>query len=88
MLRKELQNIESTQNVRKYTMLEDVENFLNGNEKYKTIKQVIGVDRIFCGHVVKDWFGVDKYHIKHKDLNEKMVQLYLQHYWKYQNERN
>ena len=38
MLRKELQNIESTQNVRKYTMLEDVENFLNGNEKYKTIK--------------------------------------------------
>ena len=40
-------------------MINDIEKYLNNNEEFITMQQVIGCDVIFRGFIVKDWFGKD-----------------------------
>ena len=46
-------------------MIKDIRNFLINRDNYKTNQQYLGFKALFCGFVIKSWFGTnfssDKY---------------------------
>lgn len=41
-------------------MINNVEKYLNKKENFSMMQQVIGIDMIFRGYIVKDWFRVNR----------------------------
>lgn len=68
--------------------MDDIENFLNGNDGTKTMQRVLRVNMIFRGFIVKDWHGENRNCKKYQKLNKKLVKLSIACYWKCWEERN
>ena len=63
-------------------IVDDIENFLNGNDRRKKMQRVLGVNMIFRGFIVKDWHGDNRNCKKYLELNKKLVKLSVACYWK------
>ena len=56
-------------------MINDIENYLFDKEKYVTMQQVLGIDMLFRGFIVKDWFGKDQNACKYGMYNKAIIKL-------------
>ena len=88
MARKEIGKVVVSEECRRMALIEDIENAIYGRNCYKTMQQVIGIEAVFRGFVVIDWFGVDLKSERYKNLNKKIVTLCMQHYWECWEKRN
>ena len=65
-LNKEFQKIDRSNNIRYQTMEKEVEKFLNRGTNFSTIQQMIRIDKIFRGVMVRDWFRVNENNNQYK----------------------
>ena len=40
-------------------MVEDITDFLNGNDRRRTMQRIFGINMIFRGFIVKNWHDED-----------------------------
>ena len=69
-------------------MISDVKKILDNKENFTTMQQVIRIDVMFNGYVIKDWFRVNVNTKKCNKNNKEIVKLCVQCYQKSWNERN
>ena len=69
-------------------MVDDIEDFLNGNDRLKTKQRILGVSMIFRGFIVKDWHGDNVNCKEYLEFKKAIVKLCVAYYWKFWEERN
>lgn len=75
-------------NVKWEWFVEDVIEYLNRGENYRTTQQILGFKELFRGYVVKDWFGHNEECITCKEHNKIIVTMCVRYYWKCWEHRN
>ena len=53
----------------------------------RTLQYKVGVDKIFKGFIIKDWFGENEY-AKYRKWNKVLIKQSIEFYQKYWTERN
>ena len=67
--------IEKKEHMQWNSVIDDIEIYLNNNEEFSTMKQMIGHDMIFRGFIVKDWFRKDQNACKNGACNKATIKL-------------
>ena len=89
-LKEELFEAESTESVIHETiqMINDIEQYLLGNNYFITMPKEISFKALFKGFIVKDWFHKDIEYSKYTLQNEIIIKEYVDFYQKCWKKRN
>ena len=87
-MRKEIGKIKTDDVVRKEEMVEDIEDFLNGNDRRRTLQRIVGINMIFRRFIIKNWHNEDTDRSVCLEVNKKLISLCVAYYWKCWEERN
>jgi len=73
-----------------FGMTEDILNFLEEDldDNYETNQHLVGMAELFCGHIIKAWYGVDFSQDKYCILNRIVTKHYILYYAKCWKDRN
>ena len=69
-------------------LIEDIVDYLNGNDHVPRSQNVIGFKMLFRGYIVKDWFGTNSDETKYSYVNQLIVRCCVRLYHKCWLQRN
>ena len=70
-----INKIDVPNHMQKHDIIDDLENIIKNKDECKTMQQVLGIEMVFRGFIVTDWFRADANCKDYEELNKKIVEL-------------